>query len=137
MSEARARLNALPAAYPRLFTRGDLPWGFEVGDGWCQLIETLCARLDAILTQAPGATMTVMQVKEKFGGLRFYYRLFKADDATIDAIREAVALAEAASTRTCERCGRPGAGQNAHGWLSTLCGTCQLLDPSTEAPVIT
>src|SRR3546814_17127716 len=87
MSEARARLNALPAAYPRLFTRGDLPWGFEVGDGWCQLIETLCARLDAILTPAPGATMTVMQVKEKFGRLRFYSRLFKHVAATIEARR--------------------------------------------------
>jgi hypothetical protein len=129
MSEARVRLNALPARYPRLFPDGPPPWGFEVGDGWCPLLETLCARLDTLLAQAPGALMRVEQVKEKFATLRFYYALEGADAATAEAIREAVDLAEAASAHICERCARPGERYNAGGWLCTLCTACQLRGP--------
>jgi hypothetical protein len=129
MSEARARLNALPARYPRLFPHGSVPWGFAVGDGWCVLLETLCARLDTILAAAPGAAMAVVQVKEKFGGLRFYYDLQGADEAISEAMREAVDLAEAASARICEQCGRRGARRDSGGWLSTVCAACQQADP--------
>ena len=127
MSEARVRLDALPAAYPRVFPRGGVPWGFAVGDGWCQLLEALCARLDTILRESPGSAIAVEQVKEKFGGLRFYYSLRGADDATAEAIREAVKLAKAASERICENCGRPGELRN-DGWLRVLCAACHASD---------
>jgi hypothetical protein len=128
MSEARARLDALPAAYPRVFPRGGVPWGFAVGDGWCLLLETLCARLDSILLEAPGVAVEVKQVKEKFGGLRFYYSLHGADTVTAEAIREAVNLAETASKRICEKCGRPGELRDG-GWLRVLCAACHAPDP--------
>ena len=41
-------------------------WGFP-GDGWYQLIYNLCMRLEEC---NPG--VVAIQVKEKFGGLRFY-----------------------------------------------------------------
>lgn len=130
MSEDRARLDALPATYPRVFPRGlVMPWGFEVEAGWSQLLETLCARLDTLLQESPGASIEILQVKEKFGGLRFYYSLDGADDATAEAINQAVDLAEAASERICERCGRPGEIQSRRGWLRTRCAVCQADDP--------
>ncbi|MER1965929.1 hypothetical protein [Castellaniella sp. FW104-7G2B] len=82
MSEARARLDALPNLYPKLFPRGPLPWGFEVSDGWSELVAILYARIDSILREAHGARMQVVQVKEKFGALRFYYRLEGVDVMT-------------------------------------------------------
>src|SRR3546814_17654580 len=96
---------ALPIS--KLFPRGPLPWGFEVSDGWSELVSILCARIDSILREAHGARMQVVQVKEKFGALRFYYELEGADASISGVIREAVALAEAASTHICERCGCP------------------------------
>src|SRR3546814_4106154 len=72
MTEDRARLDALPTAYPRIFSTGPLPWGFEHGDGWSELIAALCATLNEILESEPGASIGVKQVKEKFGTLRFY-----------------------------------------------------------------
>lgn len=58
------------------------------------------------------------QVKEKFGGLCFYY--CGGDDTVHGMVR----MAEAMSYRTCERCGNPGK-PNREGWISTLCDGCR------------
>jgi hypothetical protein len=56
----------------------------------------------------------VLQVKEKFGGLRY------AVNHANDAIRKHIAVAELESWHTCEVCGQ--AGQLREGaWLKTLC----------------
>lgn len=58
------------------------------------------------------------QVKEKFGGLRFYY---SGGDNYIDGI---VRMAEDLSMRTCEKCGgRAGKTVNS-GWIKTFCLSC-------------
>ena len=126
MAEARARLDALPAKYPRLFPKGPLPWGFQHDDGWSALIETLCQRINTILKDDPEALLEVLQVKEKFGGLRFYYQLNDARDETEVLIREAVSLAVEACDGVCERCGRPGKLGSRNGWLRTSCSVCRV-----------
>lgn len=126
MSEERVRLNALAFAYPRVFSAGpSVAFGFEHGDGWCELIETLCARLNTILQEEPDALIYVKQVKEKFGTLRFYYTLHGASDEMADSIRQAVELAEAASNHICERCGSSGNVEASAGWLRALCDICR------------
>ncbi len=128
MTEDRARLNALPAAYPRLFPKGPLHWGFELGDGWSQVVALLCERLDTILQEAPGASIEVLQVKEKFGGLRFYYSRHGVSDEMATALRDAVELAATASLQICERCGHRGEMQDKAGWLRVVCSVCRI-DP--------
>lgn len=54
------------------------------------------------------------QVKEKFGGLRFYYR---GGDSFIEGI---ATMAESMSYVTCEECGNFGK-PNKIGWIRTLC----------------
>lgn len=125
MTEDRARLDALPTTYPRVFSSGPLPWGFEHGDGWYGLIEALCARINKILESDPGASMQVKQVKEKFGTLRFYYRLHDASDEMAQRMRHIVALAEKASGRICEQCGSRASVEANAGWWSTLCPSCR------------
>lgn len=56
----------------------------------------------------------VQQIKEKFGGLRFYY------DGGDDAIYGMVEMAEAWAHRSCETCGNVGKQRNG-GWIRTLC----------------
>lgn len=58
------------------------------------------------------------QVKEKFGGLRFYYL---GGDEYISGLS---AMAESMSYVTCEECGNPGK-PNKIGWIRTLCTTHQ------------
>lgn len=60
---------------------------------------------------------SVSQVKEKFGGLRFYTH------TTNDNIEELVRLAERTASVTCERCGRFGRLRS-DGWMVTLCDRC-------------
>ena len=47
-------------------------WGFECGDGWYDLIHNLCEKITLIIGNK-NIKVTAHQVKEKFGGLRFYY----------------------------------------------------------------
>lgn len=125
MTEARARLNTLPYLYPRLFPGGPLDWGFEHGDGWEQLIVTLCERANTILEGERNAVFSVRQVKEKFGELRFYYHLENAKEETASLVRQAVDQASAVSIHVCEACGQPGRLQQKNGWWATRCVGCQ------------
>lgn len=58
--------------------------------------------------------VVVDQVKEKFGGLRFYYR------GGDDTVRGMVRMAESWASNTCEVCGESGTIRNT-GWIKTLC----------------
>src|SRR3546814_9261520 len=50
-----------------------MPWGFEVGDGWRALIEQLTAEVSDIVGGPDvDPKPRVVQVKEKFGELRYY-----------------------------------------------------------------
>jgi len=62
----------------------------------------------------PITQVTLDQVKEKFGTLRFYY------SGGDDYIRGMVSMAESMSGVTCEECGKPGT-QTPGGWIKTVC----------------
>lgn len=94
--------------YAQIFARRDQPvtrsamgWGFDVGDGWFSLVDVLCASLQEA-DQRGGPQVVVSQVKEKYGGLRFY-----VDGA--NAVQHAmIDMAERLSRHMCEICGAPG-----------------------------
>ena len=66
----------------------------------------------------PNTGFAVTQVKEKFGGLRFYSPIN-------DRISHLVSLAERAASNTCEECGDYGRLRINHGWYKTLCKNCR------------
>lgn len=113
----------------------------SVGPGWHAILERLfLAKPDWI---------KVIQVKEKFGGLRFYlddgtvrvdfigtesgtgsFALpaeqgrFDADrSALLQAFRQVVQESEVESFTVCEDCGAPGSRKSG-GWIRTLCDQC-------------
>lgn len=83
--------------------------GAGVGDGWLPLVERLIVNLIAL-----GWDRDCHQIKEKFGGLRFYIGAGSA------AVHDAIQAAEDESFRTCEECGAPGKRRGG-GWVKTLC----------------
>jgi hypothetical protein len=87
----------------------------ECGDGWKSLIDPLIQKCNE-----RGAT--VLQIKEKYGTLRFYYA------PSIDELEKMVEDAEDASARTCEMCGAEGRLMvNKRGsWLKTVCPGCAI-----------
>jgi hypothetical protein len=92
-------------------------WGFECGDGWFALLDALSRNLQAA-TESSGAPQVVaVQVKEKFGSLRFYTDV--ADARQRDMIEQAMSM----SVRLCEVCGSPGKQISRNGWMMTRCPT--------------
>lgn len=115
--------------YPQFFEylkeyRGPLmpiTFGFEHGDGWYDLIDKLMGDILEHYQKIPTENqwnLELHQVKEKFGGLRFY--LGGADDYVWDLIDNA----EDESYKICEFCGsRENVGQT-DGWITTCCKEC-------------
>jgi len=105
-------------------------WGFECGDGWYNILNLLMSNIQHHIDwnnknfekgykqykQVPQVTLD--QVKEKFGTLRFYYT---GGDDVIDGM---VRMAESMSAVTCETCGNPGE-QTHGGWIKTTCKPCE------------
>lgn len=82
------------------------------GDGWLQLIHDLIEEL-----LAAGWDKHITQIKEKFGGLRFYI------GSGTEEIFDIISKYENLSYETCEVCGETGELRKDLGWYRTLCDT--------------
>jgi hypothetical protein len=96
------------------------------GDGWEPLIRRLSKKLEPIARETG---LRAVQVKEKFGELRFYVRgadgARKLPAAISEAVRAAISAAMEESSRTCEHCGAaPCSTRTTEGWWATLCDAC-------------
>ena len=116
----------LCAKYPEIFANrhasmkdSAMCWGFECGDGWYNILDTLCFSIQNRIKHQKIPQVVAIQVKEKFGGLRFYY---SGGDETVWGMAY---MAEALSECTCEVCGSPGE-QTHGGWIKTLCKKCKV-----------
>ena len=110
--------SSLYKKYPKIFRQRDLSpqestmcFGITCGNGWYNIIDNLCSiiktriRMKRITTSSglvPSIIFNceVVQVKSKFGQLRFYVE--GGDDYIDGAIR----MAEQMSLYTCQNCGR-------------------------------
>jgi len=95
-------------------------YGLDAPYGWHRLIETLHI---AIVQIDPD--YKIQQIKEKFGGLR-YYCAYKKDTVT----RSLIQTAEARSYKICQICGTENesdkvAMSTKGHWYATLCKTCR------------
>jgi hypothetical protein len=142
------QLQRLIERHPAIF-RGRAPGvPSYVTPGWFNLIDKLCIDIEAELGVDGCSAFEVMQIKEKFGTLRFYYRIGESEDLHVDVmspdglqhfvartslegadglkeqearVRQLVAAACVASETTCETCGAPAQLRDVRGWLTTLC----------------
>jgi hypothetical protein len=95
-----------------------MPRGFEHDDGWFDIVWRLCEDLEPLVVEfekAGGPKFEVLQVKEKFGGLRFYVNCRRHE-----AISQRIGIAAQESFHTCEVCGQPGRLREDR-WIKTLC----------------
>lgn len=84
-------------------------------EGWDELVAELNLRMREI-----DPDYELNQVKEKFGGLRYYFTstLTGEQRQKLNALAH---TAEAASLSICQVCGKHGAKQTTRGWVATLC----------------
>ena len=93
--------------------------GLWVGPGWHKIIFNLCTQIQHHMKHVNRdedkvRPVKLVQIKEKFGGLRFYY---DGGDSFVDGM---VTMAEVWASTTCEECGAPGVSRHG-GWIKTLC----------------
>lgn len=100
-------------------------WGayVGVGPGWFPLITELDARLAEIKPD-----YEVHQVKEKFGGLRYYI------GSGSEEMHQLIQEAEERSYKICEETGKPGRLVYRNSWMKTL-NTEDYPDSDTVRPV--
>ena len=119
----------LVKAFPLLYGDRNAPMqstsmccGFP-GDGWFDIIWDLSSKLEPLIQKCIDEDQDTelypkaFQVKEKFGGLRFYMTCGSRE------IFDLTDEAEALSYKTCEECGEPGEKRDS-GWIHTLCNNC-------------
>lgn len=89
-----------------------------VGIGWHRLVERVFLEL------ATHPALKIVQVKEKFAGLRIYSESIMGYEGELedemDAFYHFLDMIELESKETCEDCGKPGK-VGGTGWLRTLC----------------
>jgi len=104
-----------------------IQFGFECGDGWYMLLDTLMDDIANHLKwknedrEKKGGSPLIVQVnqiKEKFGGLSFY---FSGGDEVIWGM---ITLAESLSYKICETCGTTLNVGRTRGWIYTCCKDC-------------
>ena len=116
--------NYLFKKYKKLFPAKDrkdlwqslMGFGFSCGDGWFNIIDKLCECIQQYINNNDNVSQVIVtQVKEKFGGLRFYV---SNSDEIIDGM---IWLSEHLSYSTCEECGAEGTCRECDNWFTTLC----------------
>ncbi len=86
----------------------------EVGDGWLGIIDDCCATLQYSTDVLGMPQVQAVQIKEKFGSLRFYA------DCCEGYQHDTISRAEMKSEVTCEVCGKPGKISGKY-WLKATC----------------
>jgi len=117
----KENMNKIVEDFPEMFydiQRG--PQNFNphrviyCGDGWFNLVYNLCKEIYPMRAK-------VMQIKEKFGGLRFYCS-FPKDYSEKGYVF--IRKAEEKAFETCEQCGEPGELRIRNGWRMVSCQKC-------------
>jgi hypothetical protein len=91
----------------------------ECYSGWNSLIEPLVEYVEKYNeNKAEDEKIVITQIKEKFGGLRFY-----ANNIT-DELRDKIAEAESDSYNVCEFCGTRKNVGHTSDWIITCCKDC-------------
>lgn len=109
-------IDSLIIKYPKIFSSEEF-LGFECGDGWAEIIDNFCRITQQRIDRGDCIQVIAEQVKEKFGGIRFYY------SGGDDFVYKLYCILEDLSFKTCEICGAEGKLRHG-GWLKTHCDNC-------------
>lgn len=107
----------LKEPYRHLFAERHL--GDNVGAGWWKPVLEVLHQVDGLLAREPSASFKVIQLKEKFGGIRLYVDITGSDEFYREC-QDVIKHLEESAAKTCEICGQPGSIRH-EGWLKTLC----------------
>ena len=99
-------------------------YNVECGYGWKSIIVPLIDYVEKYNSNHTNSNIEILQIKEKFGGLRFYVSFDNVEKDIIDQLRRMIDNAEEESFLTCEYCGNKENVGTTLGWLTTICENC-------------
>ena len=113
-------MEELLARYPRIFDTSKYHLDWSIPSTWIPTVDTLCSSIQAICDEN-NFQITCIQMKEKYGALRFY------TDYGNPQIDKLIFAAEKATTHICQKCGE--SSDSVHpttsGWVQYLCNKCR------------
>lgn len=109
-------LDKLIQEFPAVFQNLDNSSEYSLPIGWYNILYNLCEELTPILIEerskiaedSEQPLFSVLQIKEKFGGLRFYYMMNTENRELYNKIQRLIDIAEDKSYDTCQITGKPG-----------------------------
>ena len=111
--------------YPKKFADKDknmqescMCWGIECPDSWYWLLSQFCGSIQSFIDSNKKPQVVATQVKEKYGGLRFYY------NGGDDYVAGMIWFAEDLSYSICADCGSTEEVTPTKGWIRYLCKEC-------------
>jgi len=118
--------DTLKQLCPKLYRHGIY---FECALGWYDILQDLSLKIERLIEKHEEKYRTLegeeneyfemfaVQVKEKYGTLRFYM------SCETEEISKLIADAERLSYKTCESCGASGTIRD-NGWVTVRCDSC-------------
>ena len=118
--------------YPKIFedyegNPGRVNW-IDLPHGWVSVVDKLCGSMQSYIDnhvtfsgvsdEFRPKQVTCFQMKEKYGGLRFYTN---GHDHVVQGM---IDMAEYICSNTCQQCGSEQDLGVTSGWITILCRTC-------------
>ena len=113
--KVKYRVKNLIKKYPAIFKNCKT---IATGDGWYWLLDKLCNQLTADESICKYPQVEAIQVKEKFGTLRFYVKQANPHAYGI------ILFVEGLSAYICEECGSIDNVVTTKGCIKTICKPC-------------
>jgi hypothetical protein len=122
-------IDLLAKKYPSVFKNMDSTVDYNLPVGWVSLVEKLCRELSPILDEERKRTpetqesplFVLLQIKEKFGGLRFYYMMNTENNDLVRTVQRMIDHTEDTSYTLCEVTGKKGDLCRSGNHFKTLC----------------
>ena len=91
----------------------------DIGLGWLDLVQGLCIKTKEFNDKYPDKAVVVVQIKERYGALRFFIRTHPGEGAQI--LDGFISIAVAKSTAMCEICAQVATLRAKGSYQKTLC----------------
>ena len=124
-------IKKLADKHPLIFANMSEAMWSDLPDGWVDLVDELCSKLSPLLVESyakypPNEEnfmigITIDQIKEKFGGLRFYCSFLTEDTDLWGKSTDIINEYENRSYSVCQITGKSGTQCSAGSQVITLC----------------
>jgi hypothetical protein len=108
--------------FPDMFQHIGAPGMVSTPPGWEPIAKQFCT-----FCANTHLDIDILQIKQKFGGLRIYYQFHDGfdKDERVEILQGYLLALEAWARHTCQYCGLPGEKKTLGGYMCIICPQCE------------